>query len=67
MDRLQDVLSAADFEEYLRGGRWSETADDDITGEAVSSEAVERIVRSFNEHPMVPAYSYTFWGRSAAP
>jgi hypothetical protein len=51
MDRLEGVLSTADFETYLLGGRWSETADDNIEGEAVPSEAVEKIVRVYNQYP----------------
>lgn len=56
MSRGQHMhLADDDFSEFLRGGKWSVSADDNITGETISRDAASRIVERYNSDPGSPA------------
>ena len=44
-------LSDEDFSDFLEAGKWSDTADDNITGEVITREMASRIVARFNASP----------------
>jgi hypothetical protein len=44
-------VTEADVNDYLRGGRWSEAAEDNISGEAIPSDFVRKLVLSYKSEP----------------
>jgi hypothetical protein len=44
-------LSEEDFNEYLRGGRWSAGADDNIVGKTISGDFIQKLVLAYNRQP----------------
>ncbi|KQQ23518.1 hypothetical protein ASF53_04020 [Methylobacterium sp. Leaf123] len=46
-------LSDENFEAYLVGGRWSETADDNLADETISADFVRDLVETYNRAPEV--------------
>lgn len=44
-------LSDSVVQRLLIGGRWSETADDNLDGEVISTDLVKELVQTYRDHP----------------